>query len=122
MGRAIDAAGIQYRTLNSSKGPAVRASRAQADRVLYKKEILRQLEGQDRVSIIEGEVTDIEVEQEQVRGVRLADGARINAAAVALHARLSVEEFSQSDLAYAPPFGPTWDPLLTAANQLLKAM
>jgi NADPH-dependent 2,4-dienoyl-CoA reductase/sulfur reductase-like enzyme len=47
---------------------------------------------------------------------------RINAAAVALHARLGVEEFSQSDLAYAPPFGPTWDPLLTAANQLLKAM
>ena len=45
---------------------------------------------------------------------------RINAAAVALHARLGVEEFSQSDLAYAPPFGPTWDPLLTAANQLLK--
>jgi NADPH-dependent 2,4-dienoyl-CoA reductase/sulfur reductase-like enzyme len=47
---------------------------------------------------------------------------RINAAAVALHAKLSVEEFSQFDLAYAPPFGPTWDPLLTAANQLLKAM
>jgi NADPH-dependent 2,4-dienoyl-CoA reductase/sulfur reductase-like enzyme len=47
---------------------------------------------------------------------------RINAAAVALHAGMTVEEFSQSDLAYAPPFGPTWDPLLTAANQLLKAM
>jgi NADPH-dependent 2,4-dienoyl-CoA reductase/sulfur reductase-like enzyme len=47
---------------------------------------------------------------------------RINAAAVALHAKLSVEEFSQSDLAYAPPFGPTWDPLLTAANQLLKKL
>ncbi len=45
---------------------------------------------------------------------------RINAAAVALHAKFSVEEFSQSDLAYAPPFGPTWDPLLIAANQLLK--
>ena len=50
------------------------------------------------------------------------DGAahRINTAAVALHAKLTVEQFSQSDLAYAPPFGPTWDPLLTAANQLLK--
>jgi len=45
---------------------------------------------------------------------------RINAPAVALHAKMSVEEFSQSDLAYAPPFGPSWDPLLTAANQLLK--
>jgi len=47
---------------------------------------------------------------------------RINAPAVALHAKMSVEEFSQSDLAYAPPFGPSWDPLLTAANQLLKAL
>lgn len=47
---------------------------------------------------------------------------RINAAAVALHAKMSAEEFSQADLAYAPPFGPTWDPLLTAANQVLKAI
>lgn len=47
---------------------------------------------------------------------------RINAPAVALHAHMSVEQFSQSDLAYAPPFGPVWDPLLTAANQLLKKM
>jgi CoA-dependent NAD(P)H sulfur oxidoreductase len=47
---------------------------------------------------------------------------RINAAAVALQTKMTVEAFSQSDLAYAPPFGPTWDPLLTAANQLLKAM
>ncbi len=47
---------------------------------------------------------------------------RINAVAVALHAGMSVEAFSQMDLSYAPPFGPTWDPLLTAANQLLKAM
>lgn len=47
---------------------------------------------------------------------------RINAAAVALHAKMNVEEFGQSDLAYAPPFGPTWDPLLTAANQLVKAV
>ena len=45
---------------------------------------------------------------------------RINAPAVALHAKLTVSAFSQADLAYAPPFGPTWDPLLTAANQLLK--
>lgn len=47
---------------------------------------------------------------------------RINAPAVALHARMSVTAFSQADLAYAPPFGPVWDPLLTAANQLLKKM
>jgi NADPH-dependent 2,4-dienoyl-CoA reductase/sulfur reductase-like enzyme len=47
---------------------------------------------------------------------------RINAVAVALHAGMSVASFSQTDLSYAPPFGPVWDPLLTAANQLLKRM
>jgi NADPH-dependent 2,4-dienoyl-CoA reductase/sulfur reductase-like enzyme len=47
---------------------------------------------------------------------------RINAAAVALHAGMTVRTFSGTDLSYAPPFGPTWDPLLTAANQLLKKM
>ena len=45
---------------------------------------------------------------------------RINAPAVALHNRMTVEDYCQTDLAYAPPFGPTWDPTLTAANQLLK--
>lgn len=47
---------------------------------------------------------------------------RINAVAVALQARMGVAEFCQSDLAYAPPFGPTWDPLLVAANQLVKKL
>jgi NADPH-dependent 2,4-dienoyl-CoA reductase/sulfur reductase-like enzyme len=47
---------------------------------------------------------------------------RINAPAVALHSRMTVEQYCQTDLAYAPPFGPTWDPTLTAANQLLKMM
>jgi NADPH-dependent 2,4-dienoyl-CoA reductase/sulfur reductase-like enzyme len=47
---------------------------------------------------------------------------RVNAPAVALHAGMTVERFFQSDLAYAPPFSPVWDPMLTAANQLLKAM
>ena len=47
---------------------------------------------------------------------------RINAVAVALHANMSVASFAQTDLAYAPPFGPVWDPMLTAANQLLKQL
>jgi NADPH-dependent 2,4-dienoyl-CoA reductase/sulfur reductase-like enzyme len=47
---------------------------------------------------------------------------RINTPSVALHSRMTVEEFCQTDLAYAPPFGPVWDPTLTAANQLLKKM
>jgi NADPH-dependent 2,4-dienoyl-CoA reductase/sulfur reductase-like enzyme len=47
---------------------------------------------------------------------------RINGPAVALHNRMTVTQYSQTDLAYAPPFGPTWDPTLTAANQLLKRL
>ena len=47
---------------------------------------------------------------------------RINAVSVALHQKMSVASYSQCDLAYAPPFGPVWDPTLTAANQLLKKM
>jgi len=47
---------------------------------------------------------------------------RINAPAVALHAKMSVEKFSRCDLAYAPPFSPVWDPMLTSALQLLKEM
>jgi len=47
---------------------------------------------------------------------------RINAPAVALQTGMSVEEFTQCDLAYAPPFSPVWDPVLTAANQLLKKL
>jgi len=47
---------------------------------------------------------------------------RINGPAVALHTRMTVEQYCQTDLAYAPPFGPTWDPTLTAANQLLKKL
>jgi len=47
---------------------------------------------------------------------------RINGPAVALHSRMTVAQYGQTDLAYAPPFGPTWDPTLTAANQLLKKL
>jgi NADPH-dependent 2,4-dienoyl-CoA reductase/sulfur reductase-like enzyme len=47
---------------------------------------------------------------------------RINAPAVALHNQMTVEDYSRSDLAYAPPFGPVWDPTLTAANQLIKKL
>lgn len=47
---------------------------------------------------------------------------RINSIAVALHCRMTIDDFTQTDLAYAPPFGPVWDPLLTAANQLAKKL
>ena len=86
MGRAIDKAGIQFRTLNAGKGAAVRASRAQADRALYKKELLSLLEQQRNLEIKEGEVASIELERDRVAGVALADGSFIPARAVILTA------------------------------------
>ena len=84
MSRAIDATGIQFRTLNLSKGPAVRASRAQADRDLYKNEIRRLLELQANLEIIETEVVWIESERQRVTGVRTSDGSVIGCDAVVL--------------------------------------
>jgi tRNA uridine 5-carboxymethylaminomethyl modification enzyme len=84
MGRAIDATGIQFRTLNTSKGAAARASRAQADRDLYKGWVQRYLEQVPNLSIVEGEVSEIVVEDGQVTGVRLADGSLIEAGAAVL--------------------------------------
>lgn len=84
MGRAIDETGIQFRTLNSSKGPAVRASRAQADRTLYKNGIRKLLEAQSGLSIVEGEVSSIMQRDGRASGVTLADGSTILADAVVL--------------------------------------
>jgi tRNA uridine 5-carboxymethylaminomethyl modification enzyme len=84
MGRAIDATGIQFRTLNSSKGPAVRASRAQADRRLYREEVRRICEQQQHLTIIEGEVASFDIAHGRVRGVHLADGTTIPCGAVVL--------------------------------------
>lgn len=77
MGLATDRAGIQFRTLNSSKGPAVQASRAQADRSLYKKATQEILSAMPSLKIVEGEVSKILVEQSALRGVELKDGSVI---------------------------------------------
>ena len=69
MAKAIDKAGIQFRTLNASKGPAVRATRAQADRVLYKAEIRYALENQQNLSLFQQAVDDLIIENDQVKGV-----------------------------------------------------
>src|SRR5262245_8343654 len=74
MARAIDRAGIQFRTLNGSKGPAVRATRAQADRVLYRRAIRALLEQQPNLSLFQAEVADLKVEQGRVRGIVTAVG------------------------------------------------
>jgi tRNA uridine 5-carboxymethylaminomethyl modification enzyme len=69
MARAIDRAGIQFRTLNASKGPAVRATRAQADRQLYKRAIRGMLENQPNLTLFQQEVTDLRLEGGRVAGV-----------------------------------------------------
>jgi len=84
MAAAADRAGIQFRTLNASKGPAVRATRAQADRTLYKNAVRALLEAQPDLSLREAEVTDLAVEGARVSGVVTMDGTRIAARAIVL--------------------------------------
>src|SRR5210317_2244146 len=79
MGRAADMAGIHFRTLNASKGPAVRATRAQADRALYKTAIRTLLQNQPNLSIYEQSVDDLVVAGERVAGVMTADGREFRA-------------------------------------------
>ncbi len=86
MAHAADRSGIQWRTLNASKGPAVRATRAQADRVLYKAAIRRIVETQDKLSIFQQAVDDIVIESNRVCGVVTQSGLRFDAAAVVLTA------------------------------------
>ena len=74
MARAIDRAGIQFRTLNASKGPAVRATRAQADRTLYKTAIRAIVENQPNLSLFQAEVADLRIEHGRVAGVVTAVG------------------------------------------------
>src|SRR5881398_3706170 len=84
MALATDEAGIQFRTLNSSKGPAVRATRAQADRVLYKQAIRSRLEAQPRLTLFQQAVDDLTLEADRVTGVLTQLGVRFEAPAVVL--------------------------------------
>ena len=86
MAHAADKAGIQFRTLNSSKGPAVRATRAQADRVLYRQAVRIALENQPNLDIFQQEVTDILIEQDRVCGVETKMGLKFRAKSVILTA------------------------------------
>jgi len=80
MGRAIDAAGIQFRMLNQSKGPAVRGPRAQADRALYREAIQALLAAQDNLTIVEGAVEDLLFDKGgALTGVALGDGSVVKA-------------------------------------------
>ena len=86
MALAADEAGIQFRTLNSSKGPAVRATRAQADRVLYRQAVRGRLENQPNLWLFQQAVDDILFEGEHVTGVATQLGVRFRAPAVVLTA------------------------------------
>ncbi|HMD55514.1 MAG TPA: FAD-dependent oxidoreductase, partial [Phycisphaerae bacterium] len=84
MALATDEAGIQFRTLNSRKGPAVRATRAQADRQRYKKAIRGRLENQFKLLIFQQQVDDLFLENDRVAGVITQAGIRFMADAVVL--------------------------------------
>jgi tRNA uridine 5-carboxymethylaminomethyl modification enzyme len=89
MGRAADAAGIQFRMLNRRKGPAVRGPRAQADRKLYAAAIQAAIGQTANLSVVEGEADELlfsrgQVSRDQVSGIRLADGREISAGAVVI--------------------------------------
>ncbi|MDP4547852.1 tRNA uridine-5-carboxymethylaminomethyl(34) synthesis enzyme MnmG [Marinobacter sp. MDS2] len=84
MARATDQSGIQFRVLNARKGPAVRATRAQADRVLYKAAIRHTLENQPNLTLFQQAADDLIVENDQVVGVVTQTGIRFNAKTVVL--------------------------------------
>ena len=84
MGRVIDKAGIQFRMLNASKGPAVRGPRAQADRELYRHYMLEALQAQPNLTLIEAAVEGLLIEHNKVCGVILANGSTIKSKAVVL--------------------------------------
>jgi tRNA uridine 5-carboxymethylaminomethyl modification enzyme len=84
MGRVGDAAGIQYRLLNRSRGPAVQGPRVQVDRGLYRRAMQEAIRRQPGLEVISGEVVDLVVAGERVAGVALADGRRIDGSQVVL--------------------------------------
>ena len=84
MGRVADAAGIQFRVLNRSKGPAVQGPRAQADRKLYRQAMQAAIGATPNLEVIEAAVEDLIVEQGEAAGIVTADGREIRAGAVVL--------------------------------------
>lgn len=86
MAAATDEAGIQFRILNSSKGPAVRATRAQSDRILYKAAIRRRLENQNNLTLFQAAVDDLLVKGDEVQGIITQMGLEFSAKKVVLTA------------------------------------
>ena len=84
MARVADAAGIQFRVLNRRKGPAVRGPRSQADRKLYRMAMQREISTQANLTVLEGDVFDLQIAEGRVAGVVLADGLVVRAGAVVI--------------------------------------
>lgn len=121
MALATDQAGIQFRTLNSSKGPAVRATRAQADRTLYRQAIRRIVESQPNLTLFQQSVDDLIVENDRVCGVVTQMGLKFKAKAVVLTVgtflggviHIGLEQFQG---------GRAGDPPANALSQRLRAL
>jgi len=121
MAAATDEAGIQFRILNASKGPAVRATRAQADRVLYKAAIRRRLENQPNLWLFQQAVDDLIVEAGRVCGVVTQTGLRFTTQAVVLTAGTFLNGLIHVGLAHYPA-GRAGDPPAIRLGERLKEL
>ncbi|MEQ9122162.1 MAG: tRNA uridine-5-carboxymethylaminomethyl(34) synthesis enzyme MnmG [Alphaproteobacteria bacterium] len=120
MGRVADAAGIQFRVLNRSKGPAVRGPRAQADRSLYRAAMQASIQGVGNLEVIEGGVEDLVVEGARCVGVALGNGDAIHAAAVVLTTGTFLRGVIHIGRR-SEPAGRVGDPASTALGMRLEA-
>ena len=119
MAWAADRAGIQWRTLNASKGPAVRATRCQADRALYRSAIRRAVEAQPNLTLFQAAVDDLVIENGTVRGAVTQTGLTFHAAAVVLTAGTFLAgKIHVGETQYAA--GRAGDPPATALAQRLR--
>lgn len=121
MAKAADRAGIQFRTLNSSKGPAVRATRAQADRIRYKAAVRAYLENQPNLYIFQQPVDDLVVENDRVVGVVTQAGLRFSAKAVVLTVGTFLGGLIHIGLQHHQG-GRAGDPASIALSQRLRAL
>ena len=121
MGRAADRAGIQFRTLNARKGPAVRATRAQIDRQLYKREVRRAVETQPGLTLFQQAVDDLVVAGDRVAGVVTQIGLRFDAPCVVLAVGTFLAGKIHVGLT-SYPGGRAGDPPATALARRLREM
>ena len=121
MAAATDEAGIQFRILNASKGPAVRATRAQADRVLYRRAIRRRLENQPNLTLFQQPVDDLLLDGDKVAGVQTQMGLRFEATTVVLTAGTFLAGLTHVGLSHHPA-GRAGDPPSTSLAHRLREL